>query len=139
MKRYLGTLALIFMAVAAVCAFAQRPPAPKVPHPAAQKTATVKIWGIVRDRATTKALAGVQIGIGGSACGIGSVTTDQSGTYTMNCPTNNTGSQQQGITLTPRQTGLDFSPRTAYMSLANDGRRDFSGFPAEPAQKSGKK
>jgi hypothetical protein len=139
MKRYVGPLALTFVAVAAVCAFAQKNPAPKGPHPAAQKTATVKIWGIVRDRATTQVLAGVQIGISGSACGTGSVTTDQSGTYTMNCTTNNTGSQQQGVTLTPRQTGLDFSPKTAYMSLANDARRDFSGFPAQPAQKSGKK
>ena len=95
MKRYLGTLALTFGAVAAVCAFAQRPPAPKVPHPAAQKTATVKIWGIVRHQATTQALAGVEIGISGSACGRGSVTADRSGTYTMNCTTNNSGSQQR--------------------------------------------
>ena len=43
------------------------------------------------------------------------------------------------VTLTARQTGLDSSPKTAYMSLANDARRDFSGFPAAPTQKSGKK
>jgi len=139
MKRYLGTLGLILVAVAPVCAFAQKNPAPKVPHPAAQKSATVKIWGIVRHRATN-AGAGrspnrhQRFRLRHRQCHgrpVGHLY-DELHHKQLRQPATR-------VTLTARQTGLDFSPKTAYMSLANDARRDVSGCPAAPAQKSGKK